>query len=622
VAFVNPDCTLARGTFAPILDVFARQSNARLVGGRLQHPNGREQRGGRREFLTPWRAFVEVTRLDLFFPRHPYFRRFNMLAKSLMLEPTVVPVVSGAFMMMRRDYYQRIGGMDENFFLHCDDLDLCLRVHRHRGEVWLRGKCADNPLSQHQRCAAPFGRVAQDAQQLLLFQEAFPGDLSMVDAVRPVCGAVGPVLSDCRALAAERPGEDFRYEGTGRPSRLERVGRGKIRRPPGLTTVSSLLPISAPGSQLVLKLLTGELQPSARFMWWIFWVGAASFLPLLFLQYVGEEAVYTILAQELRARKDLTVTTLYGGPYGRASAYAWLILALAGLLGADNILVAARLMTAASTVLMGLTLAWLVHRLFKDRLLAAFSAAAFLSGDVLLYLGWLAYADPCFAFFTFAAMACLWVATEEGRPGLLLLAALALMASFLAKALTGYVFYGVLGLVLLWHHQNRMFLLSPASLLAHIVAAGFPLFWDRLVASTSIMGFMTGQILPRFDNPETPNLAGAAEFLVSYPVRLVWLLLPLSALTLYCVARRTFPLAEARNTPIHIAAWTVLLNAPLLADILEQPPLPHADLSPVWDDHGVCRSALGSAHARDRGQGPDRDDRHRLRRIACRVSAV
>ena len=112
VAFVNPD--RAR-TFAPILDVFARQSNARLVGGRLQHPDGREQRGGRREFLTPWRAFVEVTRLDLLFPRHPYFRRFNMLAKSLMLEPTVVPVVSGAFMMMRRDYFQRIGGMDENF---------------------------------------------------------------------------------------------------------------------------------------------------------------------------------------------------------------------------------------------------------------------------------------------------------------------------------------------------------------------------------------------------------------------------------------------------------------------------------------------------------------------------
>jgi 4-amino-4-deoxy-L-arabinose transferase-like glycosyltransferase len=306
--------------------------------------------------------------------------------------------------------------------------------------------------------------------------------------------------------------------------------------------------------------LTEELQPSARLMWWIFCLAAGSFLPLLFLQYVGEEAVYTILAQELWAKKEFTVTTLYGVPYGRASAYAWLIVTLTGLIGADNILIAARLITMASTVLTGLTLAWLVHRLFGNRLFAAFSAAVFLSGDVLLYRGWLAYSDSCFSFFTFAAMACLWVATQERRQALLLVAALALLGSFLAKALTGYVFYGVLGLVLLWGHQNRKFLLSPVPVLVHAAAAGLPLFWDRHVASASIMKFMTEQILLRFDNPGTPDIVGAVEFLVSYPVRLVWLLLPLSVFTLYCIARRTFPLSEARTTPIHVAVWTVLLN--------------------------------------------------------------
>ena len=224
-----------------------------------------------------------------------------------------------------------------------------------------------------------------------------------------------------------------------------------------MTAVASPLPTSTLGSRPILRLLTGELQPSACLIWWIFWLAAGSFLPLLLLQYVGEEAVYTILAQELRAKDDLTVTTIYGVPYGRASAYAWLIAALTGLIGAANILMAARLIAATATVVMGLTLAWLVHRLFRDRLFAAFSAAAFLSGDVLLYHGWLAYADPCFSLFTFAAMACLWVATQERRSGLLLLAGPASMASFLAKALTGYVFYGVLGLVLLWRHRTGRF---------------------------------------------------------------------------------------------------------------------------------------------------------------------
>jgi N-acetylglucosaminyl-diphospho-decaprenol L-rhamnosyltransferase len=139
LAFVNPDCVLTPGTFDAILDVFAQQSNAWLVGGRLQHPDGTEQRGGRREFLTPWRAFVEVTQLSRFFPNHPYFRKLHIFDRTATDGPTIVPVVSGAFMMMRKDIYEGIGGMDENFFLHFDDLDLCLRVHRYRREVWYAG---------------------------------------------------------------------------------------------------------------------------------------------------------------------------------------------------------------------------------------------------------------------------------------------------------------------------------------------------------------------------------------------------------------------------------------------------------------------------------------------------
>jgi N-acetylglucosaminyl-diphospho-decaprenol L-rhamnosyltransferase len=139
LAFINPDCNLARGTFAAVLDIFARQSNAWLVGGRLQFPGGREQRGGRREFMTPWRAFVEATRLDRLFPNHPYFQRLHLVDQSPMLEPALVPVVSGAFMLLRKSCFERLGGMDSHFFLHVDDYDLCLRIHLAGGEVWYAG---------------------------------------------------------------------------------------------------------------------------------------------------------------------------------------------------------------------------------------------------------------------------------------------------------------------------------------------------------------------------------------------------------------------------------------------------------------------------------------------------
>jgi N-acetylglucosaminyl-diphospho-decaprenol L-rhamnosyltransferase len=139
LAFVNPDCVLAPRTLRGILDVFQDQPSAWLVGGRLQHPDGREQRGGRREFLTPWRGFVEMVRLHRLLPKPPYYTRLHLLEEKQLLEPTRIPVVSGAFMIIRRACFERLGGMDDNFFLHVDDSDLCLRIHLRGGEVWYAG---------------------------------------------------------------------------------------------------------------------------------------------------------------------------------------------------------------------------------------------------------------------------------------------------------------------------------------------------------------------------------------------------------------------------------------------------------------------------------------------------
>ena len=139
IALVNPDCALSPAAFEAILDIFDRQPNAWLVGGRLQHPDGREQKGARRDFLTPWRGFVEMTRLHRLFPNHPYFKRLHLTNDHPILTPARVPVVSGAFMMIPRRIFEHLGGMDEKFFLHMDDLDICLRVHLRGGEVWYAG---------------------------------------------------------------------------------------------------------------------------------------------------------------------------------------------------------------------------------------------------------------------------------------------------------------------------------------------------------------------------------------------------------------------------------------------------------------------------------------------------
>ena len=305
-----------------------------------------------------------------------------------------------------------------------------------------------------------------------------------------------------------------------------------------------------------------DLKISPGTMWAIFCAGAVSFVPLLFLQFVGEEAVYVIVAQEMRANHEYFLTTLYGQPYGRPGLYSLAILLLSRVLGEQHILIAARLITASATVLTAVTLAWLIYKLFKDRLFAAFGAAVFLSGDVLLQRGWLAYSDPVFSFFVFSAMACLWVAVEERRHSLLILTACALIASFLTKLPTGYLNYVVLGSVLLWRHPNWKFLLTPWSISTHLIAIAFPILWNYAIAGDSVFPIVWQHAESIVRESGAYGIAYFIGRFSSYPLRLIWHLMPVSAVVLYTLWSRKFSPESFRHNSLVIAGLTIAINLP------------------------------------------------------------
>lgn len=135
LAFVNPDLVLPPGTLVAVQTIMASRPDVWLCGGRLLNMDGTEQRGGRREILSPWRAFIELTKLNRLFPNHPYFRRLHLYENEDVTATVEVPTVSGAFMMIGKATYERVGGMDENLFLHFDDADLCIRIVHAGGKI-------------------------------------------------------------------------------------------------------------------------------------------------------------------------------------------------------------------------------------------------------------------------------------------------------------------------------------------------------------------------------------------------------------------------------------------------------------------------------------------------------
>ena len=127
---LNPDCGLGPGAVPALLAEAATLGDHWMLGCRVLDPDGSDQRGSRRALLTPRTALVETFRLDRLAPRLFRRHRLNHHDRPLPCGTARVPAVSGACMMLPAATFRAVGGMDEGYFLHVDDLDLCLRLHR------------------------------------------------------------------------------------------------------------------------------------------------------------------------------------------------------------------------------------------------------------------------------------------------------------------------------------------------------------------------------------------------------------------------------------------------------------------------------------------------------------
>lgn len=132
ILFLNPDSLLPADTLTKLLAHAAELTQPYMIGARLLDGEGRDQRGCRRALLTPKTALIEALQLYRFFPRE----RLNYHEEPVPESIAPVPAISGAFMFLPKADFWQINGFDEGYFLHVEDLDLCLRFRRAGGEIY------------------------------------------------------------------------------------------------------------------------------------------------------------------------------------------------------------------------------------------------------------------------------------------------------------------------------------------------------------------------------------------------------------------------------------------------------------------------------------------------------
>jgi GT2 family glycosyltransferase len=125
--WVNPDARLVDGSLAAVIEWMDAHPQAGVVGGKILDPDGSIQRSAR-AFPSYGAALGHrYSLLTRWFPGNPFSRRYLREGAN---PDTIAPVdwVSGAFLMHRREVSDRLCGLDEQFFMYCEDVDFCLRA--------------------------------------------------------------------------------------------------------------------------------------------------------------------------------------------------------------------------------------------------------------------------------------------------------------------------------------------------------------------------------------------------------------------------------------------------------------------------------------------------------------
>lgn len=124
---LNPDTELPPDALAGMKAYMDANPDVGAAGPKLVLPDGTLDLACRRSIPTVEVSLWHITHLSRLFPRSRYFARYNL---TFLDEDEIAEVgsVVGAFMIVRREAIERVGLLDESFFMYGEDLDWCKRI--------------------------------------------------------------------------------------------------------------------------------------------------------------------------------------------------------------------------------------------------------------------------------------------------------------------------------------------------------------------------------------------------------------------------------------------------------------------------------------------------------------
>ena len=127
VLLLNPDTVIEEDALIKTLHFMETHAEAGGLGIKMIDGYGYFLPESKRGLPTPWTSFCKMSHLSQLFPRSALFNRYHLgyLAEN---ETNKIEVLAGAFMLLRRKVLDKIGLLDEDFFMYGEDIDLSFRI--------------------------------------------------------------------------------------------------------------------------------------------------------------------------------------------------------------------------------------------------------------------------------------------------------------------------------------------------------------------------------------------------------------------------------------------------------------------------------------------------------------
>jgi GT2 family glycosyltransferase len=127
VLLLNPDTIIEQQTLKHCYNFMEAAAECGALGVKMIDGEGKFLPESKRGFPTPFTSLMRLTGLSRLFPGSRVFNRYNLgyLSED---ETHEIDVLCGAFMFIRKDVLDKVGLLDEDFFMYGEDIDLSYRI--------------------------------------------------------------------------------------------------------------------------------------------------------------------------------------------------------------------------------------------------------------------------------------------------------------------------------------------------------------------------------------------------------------------------------------------------------------------------------------------------------------